>query len=354
MQPAIHELKGEKKGRQAAEAFHTFAAFCDAQLSNGEIDEDIQRTQNQAQRKYEDAEEFDRLAKMAKGQQRDHMRSNARRAKKVADIDMQEYQRLRGNKETFLCQCLENYLLALQASDTYNNDVLRVFSLWLEYSNTPQANEAMGKYLGEVPSGKFAGIMNQLSSRLQAEQSEFQTLLSDLVFRICLEHPYHGLHHIFAGIMSLGVRDEAAKSRNAAAKGISQLLKKHERSRRTWAAIHDSDYLYHEIAMISKDEFRGMNLRELTLDKLPGGRKIAQKVPTLRVPPATLSIEVRQDCDYSNVPVITAFRSRVSIAGGLSAPKILRVTASDGVEHRQLVSSKFLLILHIRDILNNE
>jgi ataxia telangiectasia mutated family protein len=105
---------------------------------------------------------------------------------------------MRKGREQFLRQCLENYLLSLLASDEYNHDALRVFSLWLEYSDTPLANQAVKAYLKDVPSGKFALLMNQLSSRLQAEENDFQHLLMELVFRICVDHPFHGMHQIFA------------------------------------------------------------------------------------------------------------------------------------------------------------
>jgi ataxia telangiectasia mutated family protein len=56
---------------------------------------------------------------------------SARRAKTWYDLNNAEYERLRKGREQFLRQCLENYLLYLAASDEYNNDALRVFSLWL-------------------------------------------------------------------------------------------------------------------------------------------------------------------------------------------------------------------------------
>lgn len=199
LQPAIRELKGQKEGLGPGQVFHEFALFCDKQLQSPEAAEDMNRIKTVMDRKLQEYHDFAKLSKTdkSKGMRETYYR-NARRAKTWYDLDNAEYERMRKGREQFLRQCLENYLLSLLASDEYNHDALRVFSLWLEYSDTPLANQAVKAYLKDVPSGKFALLMNQLSSRLQAEENDFQHLLMELVFRICVDHPFHGMHQIFA------------------------------------------------------------------------------------------------------------------------------------------------------------
>jgi hypothetical protein len=52
-----------------------------------------------------------------------------------------------------------------------------------------------------------------------------------------------------------------------------------------------------------------------------------------------MNIELRADCDYSNVPVIEKFKPEMTIASGVSAPKIVTCIASDGSKYKLLVSA---------------
>jgi ataxia telangiectasia mutated family protein len=322
--------------------------FCDKQLQNPEAADEFARMKTVMDRKAQEYQDFVHLAKAEKNKgMRDTYRRSAQRAATWHKLDKDEYERLRKAREQFLRQCLENYLLSLHASDEYNNDALRVFSLWLEYSDTPLANEAVKLHLSKVPSGKFALLMNQLSSRLQAEQTDFQKLLIELVFRICVEHPYHGMHQIFAIQMKVGnisredavrSKDESAKSRQKAASQIATMLGNDKRAHMYWNMIFQSDELYHALAMFKNDADNKQG-REIPLDKYNESRAIVKRIPAMNVPPATLEIEVHSDCNYSDLPRITGFRSRMSIANGLSAPKIITALGSDGRPYKQLVSS---------------
>jgi ataxia telangiectasia mutated family protein len=341
------------QGPGPGQVFHEFALFCDKQLQNPEAAEDMQRIKSVMDKKYQ---EYKSLLKDAQEEKksktmRDSYRNAANKAKKWYDLDHTEYERLRKGREQFLRQCLENYLLSLQASDEYNHDALRVFSLWLENSDMPLANAAVKLYLDRVPSGKFALLMNQLSSRLQAEEGDFQKLLRNLVFRICLEHPYHGMHQIFAIQMKVGnftrddvvrSKDEAAKSRQKAAGAIADALGRDSRSRPIWNVLYRSNQIYHALAMF-KDQADNKQGREIRLDKYPESRELKEKVPALNVPPATLQIEVRADCKYGDLPTIRSWKPTMSIANGLSAPKVISAIGSDGKQYKQLVCATQVL-----------
>ena len=60
-------------------------------------------------------------------------------------------------------------------------------------------------------------------------------------------------------------------------------------------------------------------------------------IPKLNVPPATLQVEVRPNMDYADLPRIQRFKSTMSIANGLSAPKIITAIGTDGKPYKQLV-----------------
>ncbi|KAL0263600.1 Serine/threonine-protein kinase tel1 [Diplodia seriata] len=340
MEPAIRELKSNTKGPVAGQAFHAFASFCDQQLQSPELLEDQNRMRLLAERKEADALEYDRMASAQRSKNaRDYYRGQARRARKWFNMDMQEAQKLGDSRVAFLRQSLENYLLALQACDGYDNDVFRMFSLWLEYSHLALANHAVSKYIQPVPSSKFVVLMNQLSSRLQNESSDFQQILSSLVFRICKDHPYHGMNHIYASSYTeKSTKDETVKSRYEATKNIGRQLKADKSSHEMWDRISKANTIYNDLAMFVDTNMFKMG-RDYELQRYPISKKLMTAVPGLRVPPLTMHIPVQSSADYRDVPKIHRFKSTMGIANGLSQPKIVTAIADDGQPFKQLYKS---------------
>ncbi|KAB2581050.1 Serine/threonine-protein kinase tel1 [Lasiodiplodia theobromae] len=340
MEPAIRELRNNTTGQIAGQAYHAFASFCDQQLQSPELLEDQNRMRLLAERKEADALEYDRMASTQKSKSaRDYYRQQARRARKWFTMDMQEAQKLGDSRVAFLRQSLENYLLTLQACNDYDNDVFRMFSLWLEYSHLPLANNAVSKYIQPVPSSKFVVLMNQLSSRLLDQSTDFQNILSSLVFRICKDHPYHGMNHIYAGSYSeRNMKDETVKSRYAATKNIGRQLKNDKASHEMWERISKSNTIYNDLAMFVDTTMFKMG-RDYELQRYPISKKLVTAIPGLKVPPITMHITVQSSANYRDVPKIHRFKSTMGIANGLSQPKVVTAIADNGQPYKQLYKS---------------
>lgn len=338
--PAIQELKGQEAGPVAGQVFHQFASFCDEQMRNPDAIEDYHRAEKIKTRRKIDMEALAADVRATKSQTLARSKkSDLQKYQRWLKLETLEFERLRKQREAFMTQSLENYLLSLSASDEYDNDALRFFAIWLEYADSALANAAVKKHLSKVPSAKLARLMNQLSSRLQAEQTDFQRLLGDLVYRITREHPHHGMHHITAGTHHPETDDLASISRHNAAKSIAFRLKS-DKDRRTvqlWSCISWANEKYHDLARYTNEEL-GKAGKEVRLDSIKVSKTIMEKVPTLKLPPPTYPIAVRADMNYDDVPVITSFRPRMRVAGGLSAPKIITTTCSNGQSFKQLVS----------------
>ena len=336
--PALEHLCGSSEGNEAGKVFHEFASFCDQQLQNADGLEDYQRVQKLRERKEAEVGDLDRMIKSAGSQtrERDNLKSFRDKAKKWFELDDREYQRLRESRQTFLRQSLENYLLCLKACDGYDNDALRFSALWLENYDNDIANAAVAKHVGQVASRKFAALMNQWSSRLLEAPGHFQALLASLVLRICVEHPYHGMYQIFAGSKSKGGKDSTALARHAAANNIVQQLKDNKRSSRTWLAVHNANIGFVRFATERLQAPYDKPGSKVPFNKSSTGAKMAQDVPTQRIPPPTAKIELRADCNYSNVPSIVKFQSEFSVASGISMPKIATAIGTDGVKYKLL------------------
>lgn len=340
LSPAIKELRGATEGTEAGQVFHEFASFCDQQLQNPDSLEDFQRIQRLRQTKEEEVQDLDRMIKSAGSQAREkeNLKTHRNKAKLWFDLDDREFQRLRQNRQAFLRQSIENYLLALKACDKYDNDALRFSALWLEHYDSEIANEAVAKYIGHVGSRKFASLMNQWSSRLLDVKSSFQQHLATLVFRICHDHPFHGMYQIFVGAKSRG-KDEVALARSQAANKVVDELKGHKRTGPLWINVHNSNILYVRFATERLDDSKIKPGSKVPLRKSPTGQRLEQEISGQRVPPPTMKIDLRADCDYSSVPRIARFHHEFSVASGISMPKIVSAIATDGTKYKQLFKS---------------
>ncbi|PLB44362.1 serine/threonine-protein kinase tel1 [Aspergillus steynii IBT 23096] len=333
--PAVKELKARTGGEEAGRVYHGFAMFCDQQLQNPDSLEDFKRIEQIRNRKQKEVQDLEDMMKGAEAKDKDGLRYHRIKTKQWFDLDDREYQRLRRSREAFLQQSLENYLLCLKESEKYNNDVLRFCALWLDTSESDIANAAVSKYLHQVPSRKLAPLMNQLSSRLLDVADDFQKMLFSLIFRICVEHPFHGMYQIFSSSKSKGGKDETALSRNRAAGKLVEYLKKDKRMGPTWIAVHNTNINYVRFAV----DRMGDKLKsgaKVPLKKLSTGQRLEQDVVTQKLPPPTMSIDIRIDCDYSNVPKLVRFNSEFTVASGVSAPKILTAFATNGQRYKQL------------------
>ena len=318
--------------------FHEFASFCDQQLQNVDSLEDLRRIQKLRERKYFEMQDLDRMIERTgpQAKERENLKNHRNKAKQWFDLDDREFRRLETSRLTLVRHSLEHYLLSLGASDKYDNDALRFSALWLEHNDTPVANEAVAKYMPQVPSGKFAALMNQWTSRLLDKSSKFQSLLFSIIQRICIDHPYHGMYHIFASSKTKGGKDEAALSRHAAANKVVEQLRNDPRASKTWLAVHNTNVTFVRFAAERLEDPSIKSGAKVPLRKSSTGQRVEQDVLKMKIPPPTMTVELRTDCDYSNVPTITKFQPEFTVATGISMPKIITAVASDGQKYKQL------------------
>ncbi|KAI9695841.1 MAG: Serine/threonine-protein kinase tel1 [Bogoriella megaspora] len=341
LNPAVNALQQESKGENASNVYHAFATFCDQQLQNPDGQEDFERIRALRRQKKAEVDELsqllknDRLKKQRTSNENKQIKHQLSKAQQWYDIDNREYERLESSRNMLLKHSLENYLRTLQASDRHDTSVLQFFALWLENAESGIADDAVGQHLDQVPSFKFAVLMNQLSSRIQKQEKPFQNLLQSLVFRVCVEHPYHGMYHMFAGARTPGGSDESAISRHEAAVKLTEELRR-SRSGKIWSKLYETNRALSKLATAPVQDLRERQGSRISLQKMPLAVQAANVATKERVPPATMSISLRPSGDYTDVPKIVRFEPSMQIASGLSQPKIITVIASDGKSYKQL------------------
>jgi len=338
--PAIKELNGCSQGSEAGRVFHDFAAFCDLQLQNADDKDDFHRIETIRHRKEKEIVDLQRMIEQADRKTRPQLEQHLTNSKRWFKLDDEEYRRLQKARENLVQQSLENYLLSLRACDDYRNDVLRFCALWLDQSESKQANTAVSKHISKVASRKFAPLMSQLASRLLDEKVDFQLLLSELLWRICCDHPYHGMYQVFVGSKTRGARtDDIATSRNAAAKKLADRLVGETSVSKIWIAIHNSSIAFVHFAQERLEEKKHKAGAKASLQELKTGPKLVQSIEqsSTKIPPPTMKIPLRNDCNYSSITTFSKFEPYFSIAGGVSAPKIVTIVGTDGQRYKMLL-----------------
>jgi serine-protein kinase ATM len=338
LKPALKELRGKTKGSEAGDVYHQFAVFCDQQLQDPDSQEDLERLKKLSKDKSEEVKSYKKLLKEAvTNEEKKKYLGHLKKHETWLKLDEEELQRHISSRDDFLRQCLENYLLALAASDDHDSNALRFSALWLEHSEETLANDAVLRRLDEVPSRKFAPLMNQLASRLQDSPIRFQSLLFRLVLKICTEHPYHGMYQIYAGANSRNnPKDESAVSRKSATAKIAEQLIQQKSTQPIWHAIHTTNRYYCALAG-EKDEQKYKTGRKISLKDSPALARLQSSFTKWQVPPPTMQIELSANCDYSNLPYMVRLEPQMTIASGVSLPKIITAFGSNGVKYKQLV-----------------
>lgn len=339
LEPALKLLKGTNAGKEAGQVFHQFATFCDEQLQNPEMLEDLARLQRLVQSKAEEVDHYkNEYTRAGNSQMKGRYQKYLENARKYLKLDQDEFELAQKTRNEFIRLSLENYLQSLAASDDHDNDALRFTALWLQRSESEFASKAVAGYLRSVATSKFTPLMNQLSSRLQLDSSSFQSLLIGLVYRICCDHPYHGMYQIWAGSNARpNKQDEVAVLRKEAARKVgSQLLQTKGGTADIWRAIDKTSICYHTLALSDRGE-KQRSGSKINIKDSEAATSLSGCLARYKIPPPTLEIGLSPSKDYSNVPIITKLEPTMVIAGGVSAPKILTVVASNGERHKQLV-----------------
>jgi len=337
LEPALKEIKGKIDSKEAGQVFHQFAMFCDEQLQNPDGLEDLARLKNLQKGKSDEVAQLRGLISGTKdSQMAKKYNGHLQRAKMWLDLDELELRRVEQIRAEFIRLSLENYLLSLSASEAHNNDALRFTALWLERSDEDATNKAVAKHLEKVPTRKFANLMNQLSSRLQDESTPFQKLLFKLIVNICVDHPFHGMYHIWAGALNrYNKKDEVAKSRSQATQAVAKDLQAHRLVHKTWQAIEKTSKYYHHLAVDKSDRYKqGV---KIPVKSVPAASHLLHYLLRYPIPPPTMQVELQADKDYSSIVLITNLDTYMTIASGMSAPKIITAIGSDGKKYKQLV-----------------
>lgn len=300
---------------------------------------------------------------------------------KEVEIDARERQSVEFSMHRYLQLAVESYCNALKVAPVSMIDVskhvFKLISIWFKNCQRKGTQDIVNRIikssLSSIPSYRLVPLTYQLFSRIdevqQDDNSGFQSILRDVVCKICSEHPYHGIVQLLA--LSNGQRigggvngrqgnmylENVGTAKVNAVNGIIQDLRKS--SPEYVCAMLDSyetlmssymDVAELETSNIQKKTTKGIAFRQykLNLDSCLSGRR--GKSNTNFAMPAIITKPpmIRPDGHYGQGkedPVgterVVSFESTFDLTPtGIHRPKIVMCIGSKGGRFKQLVKGE--------------
>jgi ataxia telangiectasia mutated family protein len=321
-----------------------YAMFCTTQLEDQHTIADIKRMENLYKTKQAEVSRYEVALQDAR-QMSDKalvtkLAKDREKAIKLRNMDRAELQRLHRMQHVLLEKAIENFLRCFSACSDFDQHVPKFCAIWLKHSKQESLQSIVVRFLGSVPSYKFLPLLHQLCSRLSRGSDDFQTSLSDLIARICMDHPFHSLHQILSTVSSIGEKgDLVAESRSFAATRLKDHLSRTPKLQDLVARINVMFSAYSDLASIPTQKTDRRVNNEIALSSYPTLRRFRNLLQDLRLPPPSLDLPVSPDGNYSSVPYVQQYHHSFEVAGGVNQPKILKSMLSDGKNVRELVCS---------------
>lgn len=326
--PARKILKAASiDAKQSAEIFHTFAVFCDQQYNNPNSAEELTRVANFREYKRKEMEGLSKLVETGNTQEKHVAQAHLEKVKKLYLTDDSEYKRLNYSRKSFLENSASFYLQAAINYDRNGEDISSFIALWLGNASDKSLNSSIETLLLSVPPAQFVPWINQLSSRLGEKDAAFASSLEQLVLKICVQHPHHSLYSIIGLRMVTEKEDEIVKQRCHAGNTLWSMVLQTGKNREL---MHNIESFSNQCVGLAHQKVPTEKKKKFSFDVYSGRSWWLKTLPTLNFPPPTVNVSVRSSCDYTDIPTIISLNKEIGIASGLSAPKIVKCTTSDG------------------------
>lgn len=338
----VHEVMvaNEDAGQRAA-IYQSLARFCEQQYKLDSLGNHITALGDRVRSKAKEVEDI----KTHYGQtsvtpsEKKAVQKYYNRLKGQMQAEQAELDDLMATRTKFARQAACLFLQELLVSDVADEDADRFLSLFLDHSGDQELQSELQHMLPSLPSQRALDWSSQLMARLTDKKSTFQQSIQHLLFRVCHDYPFHALYMLLSLIYHESAANKTANtamlSRVAAAKLVREKLMA------TSASFLNEQLL--PVERVSREaillaEMKCSKGKPVRLDKTPVGDFWLNELP--QIPPPTLTIPVVQLSQWKKLPAMVAVNPKVAIASsGLSLPKIMTMSVSDGSCHKMLLKS---------------
>ncbi|KAG9224022.1 hypothetical protein CCMSSC00406_0004362 [Pleurotus cornucopiae] len=267
------------------------------------------------------------------------------KAIKLLAADEMLLEEYNSSKDIFLARALDMYSHCLACSNDFDDDAaLRLCSLWFANFEVDNLQNTIASSLRRVPSIKFMFLAHQITARLSKSPnpSKCQTILSNLVLRMCKEHPYHSLYQVLCLQPSILTPETRRSSGRHAPAPLTST--QNERGAAAYAILdllrNDQDQLQRlRPIQILFDASLQWAMHKVTKDcknfAIPSHYSI-RKILNLRAPVLTSHLPLDPTTRYESCVWVSKFDTQFTLAGGIHLPKITDCYGDDGERYKQL------------------
>jgi len=279
------------------------------------------------------------------------------------DLDEGQAKRVVRDRDRYRNIAMTAYRQCLAAGDKYDlQGVFRLCSLWLSNPGEAGVNQAMSTAFDRVATFKWLPLVYQIASRTstlngdsELHQSGFHQVQHHGLQLIANDHPYHTLLQLFA--LKNGAQGKTSESKeqgrgNRPHNAITRTVDKDKilgaqeilESFRSMSGLNDEILRQMEVLIDGYILLSSIPVRK----KESGGyasiampREVRKMQGLDHVPVLTAPFLARPDANYKygSFPTFQCFLEKISIANGVTAPKLLQCQGSDGCTYRQLLKS---------------
>jgi ataxia telangiectasia mutated family protein len=213
-------------------------------------------------------------------------------------IDDAEKRAVEKSFESYLENALLQYSEVLILSQEADRDtVFQVVNLWLKNIDKAIVISTMMTLFSKCPSYKFVPLQYQIISRLGGSSSESQAVVSEIITKMCSDHPYHTLPQVFAIVnekfQKCKALQGASRERLLAAERIIDMLGRISRVSGTVRSMSTLLEAYIELAQLSTQKQQDENrYKDISFKDLQGrDRAFSECIKRMHDIPPIISLQ---------------------------------------------------------------
>lgn len=330
-----------------AEVFYIMADFLDGQVKRLRDQGEIEERQKRCEKGSEELQSLATIymnTNVPDNERRDAKRHHGRVALQLSS-DKEILNNLLVQRVQFVWRALHYFINTMVFTNKYDNDVLDKFcGLWFEHDGDDSVNSLLRKEIGMIPSWKFLPWVNQISSKLSVEETEFQKPLQLTMKRLLFKLPYHSLY----SVLSMKLYERHSFTTDSI---IPQKIKAVDKILNELQGYDSGSY--HRTYVVPLQDFCGMSVdlantqppksatssKKIHLKNVRMGEYWLSQLPNQKIPLPTIKWKIKSSNDgKAPVSYIASVDETVDISTtGLSLPKIVTFTLSDGSRHKVLM-----------------
>ncbi|KAK0535926.1 Serine/threonine-protein kinase tel1 [Tilletia horrida] len=355
--PAIETIQASgKDSKEHGKIAFDFAVFADAQYRHFATSPEHHRVRRFVERRTEElAMNEQETQRCRNNDQKKTLYLHKKKTERQLAADKAQLAAFETTCTLFLGKALSMYATSLHCTEEHNEAIFPFSSLWFENSTDVKANSELSAFLELIPSHKFIPLTHQLSARLSpgtsATQGQaFTTNLTNLLSRMCFEHPFHTMYAIFA-LRKAGYDIERSQAtRSSPAPSVSSQVTRAKAAELIWRRIRTQPALQMRIDAFEKVclayvDWAEFNLKDELKTGSGGFRRGPHRIPSgskllslrnVGVPVATKQLPIDVTGQYQGFVAIQRYSEMFSTAGGLHLPKINECIGTDGRRYKQL------------------